>query len=205
MSKAIFLSEQYLKDNSPLNPNVSSRVIYFTTWTTQEEKIKPVLGTALYKRLLEGITTTDDDSKLTTQEKELLDEYIIPALMFFVLAELPQELTYKTSNKGLTTKGASAEGSDIPSMSEIATIISRYSSKGESRLAALIEFLEDKARQGGPYAEYLSVGTGFSDKAPNRKAYKCPINLTPKRDLNSGNYSGRRYNDGRNDGNITIN
>jgi hypothetical protein len=186
--KTIFLSEEYLKENSPIAPATSSEVIYFTTWTTQEEKILPALGTALYKRLIEGIENpTDLTKKLNEDEKILLDEYILPALMFYVLAELPEELTFKTSNKGLTTKGASQEGSDIPSMTDIARVVKRYTSKGDFRLEACINFLREKSASNGRYSQYINPGTGVDTILPAKTGFRCPINISAYRsDLRRG-------------------
>ncbi len=60
----------------------------------------PVLGTALYNKLQDGIECKD----LTCDEELLLDEYITPYLVYQVMAELPMALSFQFYNKGVVRK-----------------------------------------------------------------------------------------------------
>ncbi len=71
--------------------------------------ILPALGTALYERLQDGIA----NNNLTQIETSLLDTYITPTLVYYVMSELPMGLSYQFYNKGMVRK--SGEGQENPS------------------------------------------------------------------------------------------
>lgn len=75
-----YVKLDYLKRNSLIHGNVNGQKLTVILRRSQKIYIEPILGTPLHKDLLEkiGNDTTNAD------EKELLDDYLLPALMIAV-------------------------------------------------------------------------------------------------------------------------
>jgi hypothetical protein len=82
-----------------VNKNVDDPIISTTLRRVQDTMILPILGTPFYKRLLAGIT--DDD--LTTDETNLLNDYIAPCIIAGVDYRIINALTYETRSKTVGT------------------------------------------------------------------------------------------------------
>lgn len=102
----------------------------------QEEQIRPTLTKDLY----EIIVSQSANSTLTSANETLLNDYIKPALCFFVAVDIVDHLAIKTSNKGLM-KGTS-ETSEQATKEERADIKTRYREQGQTMLDKLIRFIE---------------------------------------------------------------
>ena len=100
----LFISVQTIKDRTGLHNNVDDKLINPEILTAQDMFILPALGSALYDRLQDGIMNQD----LTNDESALIDTYITPCLVYYVISELPMGLSYQFYNKGLIRK--SGEG-----------------------------------------------------------------------------------------------
>jgi hypothetical protein len=79
----LLISEQKLKDNTPINENVDSSELRFCILQAQNIQIQESLGTNLYEKLLEIVDngTISDPSNLNY--KLLLDNYIQPTLISY--------------------------------------------------------------------------------------------------------------------------
>src|SRR5687768_5388147 len=93
----LFISEQTVKDRSVINDAVDGKMLKQVILGVQEEKIHPLLGTALYNRIIEGITGAD----LTANETTLLEDYLHNVMLYYVVAEMPMVLGYKFYNKNV--------------------------------------------------------------------------------------------------------
>ena len=109
----LFISVNTIKERSGLHNNVDEKLVNPEILASQDMFILPCLGTALYNRLQDGIVADD----LTALEQDILDTYITPTLVYYVLSELPMGLSYQFYNKGLIRK--SGDGQENPSASEI--------------------------------------------------------------------------------------
>jgi hypothetical protein len=175
----LFISEQTMKAKTTISDNLDSKVLNMTITMVQEEKILPYLGTALYNRLIAGITANN----LTTNEQNLLNNYITNVMQWFVLAELPMTVGIKFYNRNILRKQGDQEES--LDMSEMFDVMNYYKSKGEFQLTRLIQYLEQSSTT-NIFPEYLNPGTGWDTIFPHRRGYTCPIVLdnTPPRRLN---------------------
>ena len=78
MSNVLFISETYLKDSSYIDENVDIKLIRNSILETQDMRILPILGTALYEQLKTQIQANTK----TTLNNTLLDTYVKPALKY---------------------------------------------------------------------------------------------------------------------------
>ena len=130
--------------------------------------ILPCLGTALYNRLQDGIVADD----LTALEQDILDTYITPTLVYYVLSELPMGLSYQFYNKGLIRK--SGDGQENPSASEMIDVADRYKGRAEFYKQRMVKFLKEKAVK-GLLNLYLNPGNTIDTMIPENQAYTTSI------------------------------
>ena len=109
MKKVLIISENYLRSNFMISDNVQTKFIIPAIETAQEIGFQTIVGSCLYKRLLEGIANND----LNDNEIELLNiakRYI----GLRSIAELCTLTTFKINNIGLnSTRDENVETFDV--------------------------------------------------------------------------------------------
>ena len=103
---------------------------------TQEEYILPTLTKDLYEQIVSQNTL----DTLTSVNATLLNDYIKPALAFFVCVDIVDHLAIRTTNKGLMIN--SSETSNPATKEERSDIKTRYREQGQTMLDKLIRFIE---------------------------------------------------------------
>ena len=172
MSKNILLiSDTMIKEKTALHGNVDPKLLYPEIKLAQDMFIHPLLGTALFDKIQALI---EAGSFTTGDYKNLLDDYIVDTLMNYVLAELPETLSYQFYNKGVVRK--TGDNAELPSMSDLASVSSRYRSRAEWYATRLTKYLKENATA-QLFPEYLNPGSGYDDIHPTKQAYTCPIVL----------------------------
>ena len=83
MYNVLFISEQKLKDNTPINDNVDSSELRFCIQQAQNLQIQETCGTNLYNQLLKLVDNGDIDTLPYIRYKELLNNFIQPTLISF--------------------------------------------------------------------------------------------------------------------------
>jgi hypothetical protein len=135
--------------------------------------ILPLIGSALYNK----IQTLIDDGTIGDAENEpyktLLDKYIVDALIYYTLTDLPQTLSYQFWNKGVVRK--QGDNTQLPTMSELIDVSNKYKSRAEFYANRCRLYLKQYAAT--LYPEYLNPGSGIDDMRPEHKAYSMPIYL----------------------------
>lgn len=179
----LFISDTILKERSSVYGNLDVKLIAGDMKAAQDMYIMPLLGTALYNRLQDGIA----DSTLTQAETELLDVYIIDCLMNYTLMEMPWGISYHFTNKGVVRK--QSDVSDAPSMSELIDISNKYKNRAEHYAKRLSDYLSDNATT-SLFPEYLSPGSGRATVHPSKNTFTIPI---PLDDDNCGCDWGKFY------------
>jgi hypothetical protein len=79
----LFISEQKLKDNTPITDNVDSSELRFAIQQAQTIQIQETLGTNLYDKLQQLVDTGDINLAGNVRYKALLDNYVQPTLIAF--------------------------------------------------------------------------------------------------------------------------
>ena len=109
----IFISTQYIKDNTTINGNVDEDILKPIIIQSQDKYIEPILGTDLYNKLKTDIGA----GTITGVYKTLLDEYVQKTLAHWSLYEALPFLNYKLTNKSVLTKDS--ENSTATGLEEI--------------------------------------------------------------------------------------
>jgi hypothetical protein len=164
----LFISVDTIKERTGLHFNTDEKLVNPEILTAQDMYILPALGTALYERLQDGIAANN----LTQVESNLLDTYIAPTLVYYVMSELPMGLSYQFYNKGLIRK--SGEGQENPSAAELIDVADRYKVRAEFYKQRLVKYLLDRSGF-GTFPEYNNPGTAYDTIIPERQAYTTSI------------------------------
>lgn len=166
--KAFFLSEETLKKRAFIDENFQPGSLTQAIISVMEEKLHPVLGTALYNKLINGIA----DNSLSEDETSLLKDYVTPAMLYYVMEEAVFDTHIKFKNTGLSR--ITQENTETLTMSEMYDVMNRYKSKGEFQEQRLIKYLQQNSAK---FPEYLNPGTGVDVIRPDKSGYTCPIVL----------------------------
>jgi hypothetical protein len=163
MSKnTLFISVQSIKDRTGLHANVDEKLVLPEIKTAQDMYILPALGSALYNELQTAVET----NSFTNLQTTLLDDYIVDCLIYYVMSELPQGLSYQFYNKGLIRK--TGENQESPSMQDMIDVANRYRARAEFYKQRLIKYLK---QNNASYPNYLNFGSGIDSIKPDNEGY----------------------------------
>lgn len=173
MSKNILLmSDTILKERTAVHGNIDPKLLYPEIKAAQDMFIHPILGTALYNKLITDIDT--NVSGVTGDYKTLLDDYIIDPLLYYVLSELPEALSYQFWNKGVLRKVG--DNTESPSMSELVDLSNKYRQRAEWYGERLTKYLKQNATESF-LPEYIQPGDGIDTIQPENSTFTMPIYL----------------------------
>jgi len=164
----IFISEQALKDNSIINENVDMKVLLPVIKLAQEKYMMPILGTGLYNKLKTQITA----ASITVLNKTLLDDYIQPALIWWIMAEAPMPLTYKFMNKSVATR--SSENANAASLNDLLKLEERFKDNAEWYSQRITNYLLQNIQS---YPLYSNPGSGIDTIVPKKTMYSTGMYL----------------------------
>jgi hypothetical protein len=181
MRDILFISPENIYERSSVHKNIDSKMIVPEIKAAQEMYILPVLGTALYDRLQDGV----DNNNLTAEEQTLIKSYIRDPLIMYTISELAPALSFQLWNKGLTRK--TTENSEAVSSSEIDDFTAKFKNRAEWYLERLIRYLIQEAGTGSKFQEYINPGSRTDTFVPKRTSFEIGIYLgktdRPKEDI----------------------
>jgi hypothetical protein len=130
-----FISEQTLKQLSVIQENVDMKLITPAIYEVQNFYLLPILGTSLYNELITQI----QDNTLTDANRQLIDIYITPVLVWYVRLELPMHLNFKYFNKAVGSQNA--DNMSPITDAELSTLMNFTKNKAEWHSERLTKFL----------------------------------------------------------------
>jgi hypothetical protein len=182
----IFISEQALKDNSIINENVDMKVLLPVIKLAQEKFMLPILGTGLYNEIKAQVSAVT----VSVLNKTLLDDYIQPALIWWIMAEAPMPLTYKFMNKSVATR--SSENASPASLNDLLKLEERFKDNAQWYSQRITNYLLANHTL---YPLYLSPGNTIDTIIPKKTMYSTGMYLgstinknLPFSDRFQGNY-----------------
>jgi hypothetical protein len=171
MRDILFISPENIYERSAVHKNIDSKMIVPEIKAAQEMYILPVLGTALYDRLQDGV----NNNNLTADEQTLIKSYIRDPLIHYTISELAPALSFQLWNKGLTRK--TTENSEAVSSSEIDDFTAKFKNRAEWYLERLIRYLIQEAGEGNKFQEYINPGSRTDTFVPKRTSFEIGIYL----------------------------
>lgn len=155
-----------------ISPNIDASLLKRTIIKAQDLHIKPLIGSVLFDRIVSEI----DGGTVSQDIKDLLDDYIHPALIAWCEYLIPIHLVYKYTNKTVS-KNTSEYGQPISSR-EAAELRREMKSGAENYATRLMRFLEQDQTETTPkYPEYCPDTVECDTILPEKKVYTSSINL----------------------------
>lgn len=100
MTKVLLISEDFIKTNSALSDNYFGKWLLPAIKSAQDMGLQSIIGTKLYKKLLDLVKTGEIVNEENTNYKTLIDEYVRDYLLYKVLQESVPIANVKISNIG---------------------------------------------------------------------------------------------------------
>jgi hypothetical protein len=190
----LLISDTMIKERTAIHGNIDPKLIYPDIKVAQDMYIHPILGTALYTKLQTIIANgTITSSASNAEYKILIDKYIVDALMYYTLSELPTTISYQFWNKGVMRK--QGEDTQLPSMSELIDLSNKYKSRAEFYANRLMLYIKQNADT--KFTEYLNPGNSMDTITPEQRAFTMPVYLGEDgKDnpyCNPGGFNGQPY------------
>lgn len=159
--ETVLITEQLIKDNSPISNNVDITDITPYISITQKLYIEPILGIPLVDELKEQIK----NNSLTPENGDLILA-LAPCFSYYISYQSLPFLWAKILNKGIT-KGQSPENSDTVTMKEMGQLRSYLLSDAQTLRSQFINWLCNCRAH---YTNWLpddGCGCGCDDKENN--------------------------------------
>lgn len=160
-----FISEQHLKDNSILNENVDMKLVTPLIQLVQDKYILQLLGTGEFNEVK---STIQSDPTLASHPviKTLVDDYIQPTMIHWLLYELQTVLNYKMTNKNIAQKNS--DNSNPANVSELKFLMDRHKDNAQYYSTRLVKYLYANPTL---FPLYTNPGNTADTVIPKRKPY----------------------------------
>lgn len=100
-TNVLFITETFLKDRTALNKNTSSLLIKEGITLAQDVELQRILGSHLYNQLQTLIRSTDIELNENMKYKCLLEDYVIPSLIYWSYYYTLEAVYLRPRNNGL--------------------------------------------------------------------------------------------------------
>lgn len=167
----LLISDEILKERTAVHGNIDPKLLYPEIKVAQDMYIHPILGTALYNKLLDDINVSGTTTGIY---KTLLDTYIIDPLIYYTLSGLPETLSYQFWNKGVMRK--QGDNTELPSMLELVDLSNKYRIRAEWYAERLTRYLK-QSLNGNLIPEYANPGDTSDTILPQNSPFTMPIYL----------------------------
>ena len=168
MSIALFVSEEYLLENSVINENVAYTQIRPTLVKVQDMHIQPALGSALYKEVQAQVVS----GSVTALNTTLLEDYVQPAIVQWMYFELPMVLSFKYMNKGMDRR--SSTESNPMSVDEVFKLMDKVKNDAEWYTERITRYLQENHAS---YPLFDNPPTAIDTIYPNGSSYETGMSL----------------------------
>lgn len=171
MSKNVLLiSADILKERTAIHTNIDEKLIFPTIKVCQDMFIHPLLGSDLYNK----IVTDVEAGSITGTYKDLLDDYIIDCLCWYVLSESVSDVTWQIWNKGVVRK--TGDNTDLPDAETMEGLRNKYRTRAEWYGQRLQQYLQATSTA-SVLPEYFNGNANLDDIPPSGQAFTMPIYL----------------------------
>ena len=168
----LLVSETFIKSSTVLTENVDPKYIRGNIQTAQDLYIETTLGTLLFNDIATKVTA----GTITGDDSTLYDKYIKPCLKYYVLSLCAPELSFKLTNKNVSTKNSdnafSVDGATIKQIGQ------RYKDLGDEYRQRMINYLCENDTLFPLYDDNV----GLDEIKPHFKGYSNPIYLGDNND-----------------------
>ena len=171
-STVYFISEQYVKENSPVSLAADAKLISVAILDAMEVYIQPALGTRLYAKLKSLISAGTITDSANSEYKDLLDNYVARAVLYHTVSELTTFVRWKITNKSVD--GQSSDNGQPSDLEEFKYFRGELRNKAEFYTQRLIDRLSER---GSEYLPEYGEPTNEDEIDPRSNAYKTGMAL----------------------------
>lgn len=158
------VSSQYIKDNTIINNNTDNELIDPFILQAQNTRIERILGTALFNDIITNIQS----GTITGLNKTLLDNYILPSLIQWVVYESMPYLLMKITNKSITKK--SSDNSTPVEINDMKYLRENVMSTAQYYDTRMVQYLQTEVDNGN-FDLYSNPGDDVSTITPSINTY----------------------------------
>lgn len=171
----LLISQQYLKDQSLISDNVDFKLISPIINIVQMIDIQQLLGTNLYNKIISDV----NGNTLSGNYKTLVDDYVLPCMVFYIQSRIPYSLRFRFVNRGIVSK----TGSDSTPISETEfnKLVDEQRNIAQSYGEIMVNYIKYNLNL---FPEY-STNNGINEMTPNKSAYDIDFYLTPRDNMPS--------------------
>ena len=158
-----FITETYLKTNTPITANVDVTDVTPYIKTQADLRVQPILGSVFYNYLL-----AEYNAQTLNPDEETLVGFIQPVVAWRSAEDAVFGLTYQLKNKGLQTQFGDYSGS--VSRAEVAFGMEHYAQKASFFEQRLIKYLLANKNL---FTQFTSLANRDTDLRPQIEACNC--------------------------------
>lgn len=156
-----FITEDYLKSNSPITQNVDAKDIIPFIAPASEMFIQPILGTYFYNYMLTGY-----NAQSLNADEFALYKLLQPAIAWRAAADAVYALTYQLKNKGVQTQNS--ENSDVADAEQVVMLKRHYDQKAEFYEQRIIKHLIINKDLFPEFTDKLNNDCSITDMLPQK-------------------------------------
>lgn len=157
-----------LKNLTPIEQNVDDMLFTQTVLYCQDIYVQDICGTALYNQLLNQV----DANTVTVLNKTLIDNYLQPAIRFYIMAEIIRPLAIRFTNVGVMQNNT-AHSSSVNS-SDLKETEFHYRNRAEVLGTRASNYL---CANESSYPLYTNAGTAGDTIFPKKEQYTSALNF----------------------------
>ena len=159
---ASFITTKYIKDNTAALGYINDDELRTFIRPAQDQYVERVLGSNLYRALINAVI----NSTLSSDQEELLRQYIQPALQYWVIYEWVLWSNYKLTNKSVSLQNS--DNSNPADFSQVISLKNNVRDWAEYYTEMISDFLRDNT---SVFPQYLEGVSGYSEKFPKNDTY----------------------------------
>ncbi|CAB5218351.1 hypothetical protein UFOVP212_21 [uncultured Caudovirales phage] len=160
--KGLFISEAFIKENTPINDNVDDKLLKMAIIEAQELHLLEAIGTGLYNDLNAKIVA----GTIAGMDLTLMVDYIRPMMKYWVMYEGTPMLLFKFTNKSNST--STSDNSAPVQYEDMKYSVNQFKAKAQVYTARLARYIEANATS---FPLYYNAGHNIDTIFPTREGY----------------------------------
>lgn len=161
--ETLIITPSFIKSQSPLHSNIDDRLLIPIIKDCQRLFVEKIVGTGLHDELITQI----EGSSLTQLNTTLINDYLVDAVVNWVLARYIRQGSYKYTNKGTVTM--SGDNATIAPKGELIEMAQIYLDNAEEYAQRTTLYLMENETD---YPLYQNPPEGCDIIKPNRNNYE---------------------------------
>lgn len=164
----LLINQEQLAQESVLNENVDFKLLRQLIVDTQDIHIQQLLGSRLYNKLITEVT----NATITGVYATLLNTYVRPCMIAYIVSESPDYLNVKYMNKAIVLK--SSDNSKPMDDAQIIRLMEAWRNKAQFRAERVTKYLMENRTS---FPEFDVPATGEDAILPNKQNYNTGMYL----------------------------